>query len=101
MSFININLTLGEIMKQINKTIIGSIAAIVLSNNAFANNIIIDKALVEAEMAANLNAMTANIKLPEITETAKMQIQSIIMTAKNNAKSNNTASTPTVEATAE
>jgi hypothetical protein len=100
-SFININLTLGETMKQINKTIVASIAAIVLSSNAFANNIIIDKALVEAEMAANLNTMTAEITLPRITETAKMQIDNIIMIATSKAKSGKTVSTPAVEATAE
>ncbi len=101
MSFININLTLGETMKHINKTIIGGIAAIILSGNAFANNTIIDKALVEAEITANLNAMTAEIKLPEITETAKMEINNIILVAATNAKNNTTVSTSAVEATAE
>ena len=101
MSFININLTLGENMKQINKTILGSIAAIALSGNAFANNTVIDKASVEAEIAANLNAMTAEIKLPEITEAAKIQLNSIFLVATRSTKSEKNVSTPVVEATAE
>lgn len=88
-------------MKQINKTIMSSIAAIALSGNAFANNNIIDKTLVEAEIAANLHAMTAEIALPEITETAKMQIDSIIMIAISKTKNEKTVSTPVVEAAAE
>ena len=87
-------------MKQINKTILGGIAAIALSGNAFANNTLIDKALVEAEIAANLNAMTAEIKLPEITETAKMQLNNFILVTANTVQTEKTESTQ-VEAAAE
>jgi hypothetical protein len=99
-SFFNINLTLGETMKQLN-VIIGSIAAVILSSNTFASNSVIDKALVEAEIAANLNAIKAEITIPKIAETAEIQIDDTVLIAINNTKSEKTTTPSTVEASAE
>ncbi|TDF42300.1 hypothetical protein EYS14_05590 [Alteromonadaceae bacterium M269] len=80
-------------MKQVNKTIIGSVAAILLSGNAFATTATVDKTLVEAEIAANLRAMTAEITAPVIAETAKIQLNTIAFVADNKVSNDKNLST--------